>query len=68
MKDDPRMGLAFLSDDMPEPDEGADVQGGEIDDLLAAAGIAPKTQEPVQTQAPQPETVQEPGETEVERA
>lgn len=69
VKDDPRMGLAFLSDEMPEPDEGADVQGGEIDDLLAAAGLAPKRQEPVQmAQASQPETVQEPGETEVERA
>ena len=69
VKDDPRMGLAFLSDEMPEQDEGADVQGGEIDDLLASAGIAPKKQEPVQTaQAPQPEVVQEPGETEAERA
>lgn len=43
VKDDPRLGLGFLSDEMPAPDEGADVQGGdELDQMIAQlAGTAP---------------------------
>lgn len=37
VKQDPRMGLDFISDEAPEPNEGADVQGGdELDQLVAS--------------------------------
>ena len=70
VKDDPRMGLAFLSDEMPEPDEGADVQGGDLESLLASAGIGQKATETAAPQQTSSETAGEsaPSESEVTRA
>lgn len=52
VKDDPRMGLGFIDDELPEPDEGSDVQGG--DDFASLLGAT----EPAGQEAPAP--VQEP--------
>ena len=64
VKQDPRMGLGFIDDAAPEPNEGADVQGGdELDQLVAsfmadhpgpgaAAAPAGREQDPGETGAP----------------
>jgi hypothetical protein len=71
VKDDPRMGLEFLSDELPEPDEGADVQGGELDFESLLSG-EPATQSAKAPQSAIPPATQsaedKPSETEAPRA
>lgn len=62
VKDDPRMGLDFLSDEMPEPDEGADIQGGSPDFESLLSQASEQAAEPAKSQ----QTADEPAASETE--